>query len=58
LNFINSAFASEVCLTKKNLGAFAPGLFFADQRFEISDQRLIRDLANIIKLEMDVSIAE
>jgi hypothetical protein len=35
----------------KNPGAFAPGLFFVDKRFEISNLELIRDINSIIKLK-------
>jgi hypothetical protein len=32
-------------------GASAPELFISRQKFEISDQRLIRDITSIIRLE-------
>ena len=34
---------------RKSPGAFAPGLFFVDKRFEISNFALIKDMHDIIK---------
>jgi hypothetical protein len=33
-----------------------PGFFFVDKRFEISNQSLIKDIENIIKMEADLPI--
>jgi len=39
----------------KKAGHFVPGFFFVDKRFEISNQRLVRDMSGIIKLEEELS---
>ena len=55
-HFYPSPEQARLGLKTKIPGTFAPGFFFVDKRFEISNLGLIRDIVSIIRLEEVLTI--